>query len=101
MNAPAWNLRDRQRRERLARAAELPGVRGRHVATDAAVALLEAVLYPYVVAFQTVRPPPAARGKQALLGGSARNCPRRYLIRNTTPLSLNSPCSAQAWSSCW
>ncbi len=46
MNAPAWNLRDRQRRERLARAAELSGVRGRHVATDAAVRLLEAVLEP-------------------------------------------------------
>jgi len=46
MNAPAWNLRDRQRRERLARTAELPGVRGRHVATDAAVPLLEAVLQP-------------------------------------------------------
>jgi malonate decarboxylase alpha subunit len=46
MNAPAWNLRDRQRRERLARAAAVPGVRGRHVATDAAVTLLEALLQP-------------------------------------------------------
>lgn len=48
MNAPAWNLRDRQRRERLARAAEALGGRlnGRHVATDATVALLEAVLQP-------------------------------------------------------
>ena len=48
MNAPAWNLRDRQRRERLARAAEALGMRlqGRLVATDAAVALLEAVLQP-------------------------------------------------------
>ena len=48
MNAPAWNLRDRQRRERLARAAEALGGRlnGRHVATDAAIALLEAVLQP-------------------------------------------------------
>jgi len=48
MNAPAWNLRDRQRRERLARAAEALGGRlqGRHVDTDAAVALLEAVLQP-------------------------------------------------------
>ncbi|MGM9480720.1 malonate decarboxylase subunit alpha [Roseateles sp. NT4] len=46
MNAPAWNLRDRQRRERLARAAEIAGVRGRHVATEAAVRLLEAVIEP-------------------------------------------------------
>ncbi|WAC73747.1 malonate decarboxylase subunit alpha [Roseateles sp. SL47] len=48
MNAPAWNLRDRERRERLARAATALGarLRGRHVATDAAVALLEAVLQP-------------------------------------------------------
>lgn len=46
MNAPAWNLRDRQRRERLSRAAEVTGVKGRHVATDAVVALLEAVLQP-------------------------------------------------------
>lgn len=48
MNAPVWNLRDRERRERLARAASALGdrLRGRHVATDAAVALLEAVLQP-------------------------------------------------------
>lgn len=48
MNAPVWNLRDRQRRERLARAAEAlgPRLRGRHVATEAATALLEAVLQP-------------------------------------------------------
>lgn len=46
MNAPAWNLRDRQRRERLSRAAELTGVQGRRVATDAIVPLLEAVLQP-------------------------------------------------------
>jgi malonate decarboxylase alpha subunit len=46
MNAPAWNLRDRQRRERLSRAADIGGVKGRHVATEAAVALLEAVLEP-------------------------------------------------------
>jgi malonate decarboxylase alpha subunit len=48
MNAPAWNLRDRERRERLARAATALGdrLRGRHVATDAAVALLEAILQP-------------------------------------------------------
>ncbi len=48
MNAPAWNLRDRQRRERLARAATAlgPQLRGRHVATEAAVRLLEAVLEP-------------------------------------------------------
>ncbi|MFG6466913.1 malonate decarboxylase subunit alpha [Roseateles sp. BYS87W] len=48
MNAPAWNLRDRQRRERLARAADALGARlqGRLVATDAAVPLLEAVLQP-------------------------------------------------------
>ncbi|MFT7774994.1 malonate decarboxylase subunit alpha [Roseateles sp.] len=48
MNAPAWNLRDRQRRERLSRAAEALGGRlqGRHVDTDAAVCLLEAVLQP-------------------------------------------------------
>ncbi|MCE4557657.1 malonate decarboxylase subunit alpha [Roseateles cellulosilyticus] len=48
MNAPAWNLRDRQRRERLTRAATAlgPQLHGRHVATDAAVALLEAVLQP-------------------------------------------------------
>lgn len=48
MNAPAWNLRDRERRERLARAATAlgPQLRGRHVATDAAIALLEAVLQP-------------------------------------------------------
>lgn len=48
MNAPAWNLRDRQRRERLARAATALGHRlqGRVVATDAAVPLLEAVLQP-------------------------------------------------------
>lgn len=48
MNAPAWNLRDRQRRERLARAAEVlgPQLRGRHVATNAAVQLLESVLEP-------------------------------------------------------
>ncbi|MDR7267787.1 malonate decarboxylase alpha subunit [Pelomonas saccharophila] len=46
MNAPAWNLRDRQRRERLARAAEVAGVKGRHVATAAIVPLLEAVLQP-------------------------------------------------------
>jgi len=46
MNAPAWNLRDRQRRERLSRAAEIPGVQGRHVATKAIVPLLEAVLQP-------------------------------------------------------
>lgn len=48
MNAPVWNLRDRERRERLARAASALGDRlhGRHVATDAAVALLEAVLQP-------------------------------------------------------
>jgi len=46
MNAPAWNLRDRQRRERLSRAATISGVKGRLVATDAAVALLETVLEP-------------------------------------------------------
>lgn len=46
MNAPAWNLRDRQRRERLARAAEVSGVQGRRVATEAIVPLLEAVLQP-------------------------------------------------------
>ncbi|WP_343626905.1 malonate decarboxylase subunit alpha [Roseateles puraquae] len=48
MNAPVWNLRDRQRRDRLARAAQALGPRltGRHVATDAATALLEAVLQP-------------------------------------------------------
>ena len=48
MNAPAWNLRDRHRRERLARAAEALGGRlqGRHVATEAVVPLLEAVLQP-------------------------------------------------------
>ena len=46
MNAPAWNLRDRQRRERLSRAAEIAGVQGRRVPTDAVVALLEAVLQP-------------------------------------------------------
>ncbi|WP_457445971.1 malonate decarboxylase subunit alpha [Roseateles sp. P5_E4] len=46
MNAPAWNLRDRQRRERLSRAAEITGVQGRRVATDAIVPLLEAVLQP-------------------------------------------------------
>ncbi|KQV87375.1 malonate decarboxylase subunit alpha [Pelomonas sp. Root1237] len=46
MNAPSWNLRDRQRRERLSRAAELTGVQGRRVATDAIVPLLEAVLQP-------------------------------------------------------
>ncbi|MFG6463952.1 malonate decarboxylase subunit alpha [Roseateles sp. DXS20W] len=48
MNAPAWNLRDRQRRDRLARAAAALGHRlqGRVVATDAAVPLLEAVLQP-------------------------------------------------------
>jgi malonate decarboxylase alpha subunit len=46
MNAPAWNLRDRQRRERLSRATGISGVIGRHVATDATVALLEAVLQP-------------------------------------------------------
>lgn len=48
MNAPAWNRRDRQRRERLARAATAlgPQLRGRHVATAAAVPLLEAVLEP-------------------------------------------------------
>jgi malonate decarboxylase alpha subunit len=46
MNAPAWNLRDRQRRERLSRAAGISGVKGRHVATEAVVNLLEAVLEP-------------------------------------------------------
>lgn len=48
MNAPVWNLRDRQRRDRLARAAQALGTRltGRHVATDAATTLLEAVLQP-------------------------------------------------------
>ncbi|WP_458233105.1 malonate decarboxylase subunit alpha, partial [Roseateles sp. P5_E8] len=46
MNAPAWNLRDRERRERLSRAAELTGVQGRRVATEAIVSLLEAVLQP-------------------------------------------------------
>lgn len=48
MNAPVWNLRDRQRRERLARAAQALGARltGRHVATEAATTLLEAVLQP-------------------------------------------------------
>jgi len=48
MNAPVWNLRDRQRRDRLARAAQALGTRltGRHVATEAATALLEAVLQP-------------------------------------------------------
>ncbi len=48
MNAPAWNLRDRQRRERLAGAAEALGARlqGRLVVTDAAVSLLEAILQP-------------------------------------------------------
>lgn len=46
MNAPAWNLRDRQRRERLSRAAEITGVQGRRVATEAIVPLLEAVLQP-------------------------------------------------------
>ncbi|MEO6280108.1 malonate decarboxylase subunit alpha [Roseateles sp.] len=46
MNAPAWNLRDLQRRERLARAAEVSGVQGRRVATEAIVPLLEAVLQP-------------------------------------------------------
>lgn len=48
MNAPAWNLRDRQRRERLARAAAALGARlqGRLVSTDAVVPLLEAVLQP-------------------------------------------------------
>ncbi len=48
MNAPAWNLRDRQRRERKARVAEAlgPRLQGRRVATDAVVPLLEAVLEP-------------------------------------------------------
>ncbi len=48
MNAPVWNLRDRERRERLARAASALGdrLRGRHVAAEAAVTLLEAVLQP-------------------------------------------------------
>jgi malonate decarboxylase alpha subunit len=46
MNIPAWNLRDRQRRERLSRAAGISGVKGRHVATEAVVNLLEAVLEP-------------------------------------------------------
>ncbi|MBI3348815.1 MAG: malonate decarboxylase subunit alpha [Burkholderiales bacterium] len=48
MNAPAWNLRDRQRRERLARAAEAlgPQLQGRRVAATAIVPLLEAVLQP-------------------------------------------------------
>jgi malonate decarboxylase alpha subunit len=46
MNAPAWNQRDRQRRERLSRAAGVAGVQGRHVASQAVVPLLEAVLQP-------------------------------------------------------
>lgn len=48
MNAPAWNLRDLQRRERLARAATALGtqLQGRRVATAAIVPLLEAVLQP-------------------------------------------------------
>lgn len=48
MNAPVWNLRDRERRERLARTASALGdrLRGRHVAAEAAVTLLEAVLQP-------------------------------------------------------
>ncbi|MDR7332878.1 malonate decarboxylase subunit alpha [Roseateles asaccharophilus] len=46
MNAPAWNRRDQQRRERLSRAASLSGLNGRLVATAAAVPLLEAVLQP-------------------------------------------------------
>ncbi len=48
MNAPVWDQRDRQRRERLAGAAQALGSRlqGRHVATEAIVELLEAVLHP-------------------------------------------------------